>query len=97
MVSDVRVETPNGASVKIDLDTNVLATGLYGTAVRVDQPNPELLALVLEHDDLDSAIAALSRASACDDPRVARLKKRKLLLRDKIVAKATDPCRTGGY
>jgi hypothetical protein len=51
----------------------------------------------MEHDDLDSAIAALAQVSASDDQRVARLKKRKLMLRDRIAAKAAGHCRTGAY
>jgi hypothetical protein len=37
-----------------------------------------------EHRDLDSAIAALGEASSADQLRLARLKKRKLRLRDEI-------------
>jgi hypothetical protein len=40
--------------------------------------------LRVEHRDLDAAIAALSAASAPDQLQVARLKKRKLRLRDEI-------------
>jgi len=39
-----------------------------------------------EHRDLDAAIDALAFASAEDQLRVARLKKRKLKLRDEIAA-----------
>lgn len=37
-----------------------------------------------EHRDLDAAIDALSRAAAVDALQVARLKKRKLRLKDEI-------------
>ena len=37
-----------------------------------------------EHRDLDAAIGALSGASAPDQLQIARLKKRKLRLRDEI-------------
>jgi len=37
-----------------------------------------------EHRDLDTAIAALSRESGHDQVQLARLKKRKLRLRDEI-------------
>jgi hypothetical protein len=37
-----------------------------------------------EHRDLDAAIAALAGASATDQLQIARLKKRKLRLRDEI-------------
>jgi len=38
----------------------------------------------IEHRDLDAAIAALSAAGTPDQLQIARLKKRKLLLRDQI-------------
>jgi hypothetical protein len=37
-----------------------------------------------EHRDLDAAIAALADAGATDQLRLARLKKRKLRLRDEV-------------
>lgn len=40
--------------------------------------------LRVEHRDLDSAIAALADAGSSDQMQVARLKKRKLRLRDEI-------------
>lgn len=40
--------------------------------------------LRVEHRDLDSAIAALAAAVVADQLAIARLKKRKLLLRDEI-------------
>lgn len=40
--------------------------------------------LRVEHRDLDAAIAALNAAGATDQLQVARLKKRKLRLRDEI-------------
>lgn len=44
-----------------------------------------LATLRLEHRDLDAAIDALTGAGAHDQLQIARLKKRKLLLRDQIV------------
>ncbi len=41
--------------------------------------------LKIEHRDLDEAIAALVAASNPDQLRTARLKKRKLQLRDRII------------
>ncbi len=38
-----------------------------------------------EHRDLDAAIAALSAQPLCDQLQLARLKKRKLRLRDEIM------------
>ncbi len=40
--------------------------------------------LRIEHRDLDAAIGALSDASVIDQLQIARLKKRKLRLRDEI-------------
>ncbi len=42
--------------------------------------------LRLEHRDLDAAIAALGEVGVPDQIRMARLKKRKLRLRDEIAA-----------
>ncbi len=44
----------------------------------------ELEHLRQEHRDLDSAITALIEISAADQLQIQRLKKRKLVLRDKI-------------
>ena len=44
----------------------------------------ELLRLQQEHRDLDAAIVALQQAPASDLLQLQRLKKRKLLLRDRI-------------
>jgi len=55
--------------------------------VRVDeqaQIEERLAALRLEHRDLDMAIAALTQTSGPDQLRLARLKKRKLALKDEI-------------
>jgi hypothetical protein len=95
MVPDARMGTPNGASANPDI--NAFATGLRRLSDHAVRSNPELVALVMEHDDLDSAIAALAQVSASDDQRVARLKKRKLMLRDRIAAKAAGHCRAGAY
>ncbi|GAB3022528.1 MULTISPECIES: YdcH family protein [Oleiagrimonas] len=44
----------------------------------------QLEALRLEHRDLDDAIARLSANPLCDQLRLNRMKKRKLLLKDSI-------------
>ena len=44
-----------------------------------------LAALRIEHRDLDAAIEALTAAGSTDQLQIARLKKRKLRLRDQIV------------
>ena len=43
-----------------------------------------LATLRTEHRDLDAAIAALTESGSTDQLQIARLKKRKLLLRDQI-------------
>jgi len=47
-------------------------------------PGSRLAALRTEHRDLDSAIDALSNMTTSDDVQLARLKKRKLRLKDEI-------------
>jgi hypothetical protein len=53
-----------------------------------DVPDPErivrLAQLKLEHSDLDAAIEALRITPSLDQLRLARLKKRKLRLKDEI-------------
>ena len=53
---------------------------------RVDEQHilARLNLLRIEHRDLDSAVAALSDGGVPDQMRLARLKKRKLKLRDEI-------------
>lgn len=46
----------------------------------------ELLQLRQEHRDLDAAIAAMVETGASDTIRIQRLKKRKLVLKDRIAA-----------
>lgn len=43
-----------------------------------------LAAIRIEHRDLDAAIDALEAAGSSDQLQIARLKKRKLLLKDQI-------------
>lgn len=59
-----------------------------------DDPRPELdeptmrarlATLKVEHADLDAAVGALEAAAYPDQIRIARLKKKKLALRDEIV------------
>ena len=49
-----------------------------------DQPVPDLEALKAEHRRLDEQIAALSAEFSSDQLELARLKKRKLRLKDQI-------------
>jgi hypothetical protein len=56
------------------------------TATNDDEMRRRLALLRTEHRDLDAAIAALAESGSQDQLQVARLKKRKLLLRDQIAA-----------
>jgi len=53
-------------------------------AINDDQPVPDLAALKAEHRRLDEQIAALVAEAGSDQLEVARLKKRKLRLKDQI-------------
>jgi hypothetical protein len=50
--------------------------------------------LIVQHDDLDTAIAVLMASTGSDDLLIRRLKKRKLMLRDEI--EASGAVLTGG-
>jgi len=52
--------------------------------VTEDEMRKRLAGLRLEHRDLDAAIEALSTAGSTDQLQIARLKKRKLRLKDQI-------------
>jgi hypothetical protein len=52
--------------------------------VTEDEMRKRLEVLRVEHRDLDAAIDALSGAGAADQLQLARLKKRKLKIRDQI-------------
>jgi hypothetical protein len=45
----------------------------------------QIAVLRQEHEDLDAAITALAERHDVDQLRIARLKKRKLMLRDQII------------
>ena len=66
------------------------AAGAIGAAAMTDEEERELMAqlarLRQEHRDLDAAIEALHTAPGSDLLQVQRLKKRKLVLRDRIIA-----------
>jgi len=49
-----------------------------------DEPGPGLAALKAEHRRLDELITALSANSSADQLELARLKKRKLRIKDQI-------------
>ena len=49
-----------------------------------EEMRKRLTALRIEHRDLDAAIDALEAAGSTDQLQIARLKKRKLLLKDQI-------------
>jgi len=52
--------------------------------VTEEEMRKRLEMLKVEHRDLDAAIEALAAAGASDQLQIARLKKRKLLLKDQI-------------
>jgi len=52
--------------------------------VTEDEMRKRLAVLKVEHRDLDAAISALSAAESQDQLQIARLKKRKLRLKDQI-------------
>jgi hypothetical protein len=52
--------------------------------VTEDEMRRRLAGLRIEHRDLDAAISALSATDSQDQLQIARLKKRKLRLRDQI-------------
>jgi len=54
-------------------------------AANDDALHARLAELRLEHEDLDAAIRALEHQIQPDQLRIARLKRRKLALRDQIV------------
>lgn len=55
-----------------------------GTGVNEEEMRKRLEVLRIEHRDLDAAIDALTGAGSNDQLQIARLKKRKLRLRDQI-------------
>ena len=57
-------------------------------AINDDQPVPDLAALKAEHRRLDEQIAALVAEAGVDQLELARLKKRKLRLKDQIAQMA---------
>jgi hypothetical protein len=63
---------------------SVLRPDLNGEPMDESQIAKRLEILRVEHRDLDSAIAALFETSSKDQLQLARLKKRKLRLRDEI-------------
>jgi hypothetical protein len=64
--------------------------GLVGAAAMTNEEKRELVALLerlrQEHRDLDAAIEALETSPGSDRLQIQRLKKRKLILRDRIIA-----------
>lgn len=58
----------------------------FGEEVNEEEQRRRLAILRTEHRDLDAAIVALTAADSQDQLQIARLKKRKLRLRDQIAA-----------
>lgn len=63
---------------------NLLGSRLKGAGMDETQIAKRLEVLRTEHRDLDSAILALIESGSTDQMQLARLKKRKLRLRDEI-------------
>ena len=61
-----------------------LPPGGGGDGVNEEEMRKRLEVLRIEHRDLDAAIDALTAAGSQDQLQIARLKKRKLLLKDQI-------------
>ena len=79
---DNSVDWPLGAPVKAREQTRRIGdTGLTEQEMR-----KRLEGLRIEHRDLDAAIEALKAAGSSDQLQIARLKKRKLRLKDQIAA-----------
>ena len=57
---------------------------MEGNHSAAQDPESRLAVLRTEHRDLDSAIDALNAMNTSDDVQLARLKKRKLRLKDEI-------------
>ncbi len=57
---------------------------MEGSGVNEDEMRKHLEVLKIEHRDLDAAIDALTLANAGDQLQIARLKKRKLRLKDQM-------------
>ena len=55
-----------------------------GMPVSEEEMRKKLATLRIEHRDLDAAIDALTAAGSTDQLQIARLKKRKLILKDQI-------------
>jgi hypothetical protein len=66
--------------------------GPIGDSERVELQQ-RLVALKLEHRDLDTAIHRLAQMPASDQLQLTRMKRRKLLLKDEIawIERALDP------
>ena len=63
-----------------------MASGSRRTNEQEEEFRGELLQLRQEHRDLDAAIAAMVESGDIDTIRIQRLKKRKLVLKDRIAA-----------
>ena len=89
-MSTVETETTEDVIIRgVNITKCIAEIADVGYIVVPDFVNPEEIAQRLEllrseHRDLDSAIIALGEAAVADQLQLARLKKRKLKLRDEI-------------
>ena len=85
-----RVEAPETADAILDATIRLAARARRaraspgGEAMDDELTGRRLEALRTEHRDLDAALTALTAAGSTDQLQLARLKKRKLRLRDEI-------------
>ena len=63
-----------------------MASGNREMSEQEEELRRELLQLRQEHRDLDAAISAMVESGKADTIRIQRLKKRKLVLKDRIAA-----------
>lgn len=73
--------TPVAQSAKVHA---FITKGVRETGMSTDEVKAKLELLKIEHRDLDAAITSLADRTAADQLQLARLKKRKLRLRDEI-------------
>lgn len=69
---------------KGSLSSNVTGVSSEQSVVNEEEMRKRLEALRIEHRDLDAAIDALTASGSTDQLQIARLKKRKLRLKDQI-------------
>ena len=72
-----------------------VSAGQYESSFSEAARRSHYIDLTQQHHDLDYMISALSDSASCDELLVARLKKRKLYIKDEIARVAGDLRMTG--